>query len=727
MKLVLSITTAPEGCGMEGQVEEFSESGGTFGRGPANQWILPDPSRHVSSTHGRISYQGGQFFLEDASTNGTYLNDEEYPIGPGNKKELVAGDLLVFGDYTLQVDIVEDPQQPIATDETLGFALPASGAGSSTPAEANAFDDLDKWLDPIPQKQTSSESYASKPMTSSSSEATHLFGDIEHKNDSQDPLDALAGSSQKKESDPFSLDDLLSGGSSHEHVASQVPPSQANMNRLDIPRIPDDDSLFGGPSSKRNAPVHNDTPAPQSVDDPLAALGAPSIHHTDAPFRPEPAKPVPPKTPPMPEPVKAEPVNAESSPLDDFLGLNEGEPSAPTPAAPPKVAPASAVTTTFEAITPDKLNAASSKPPSDHHTDALDDFLGASDAATPKAPAPEFKTPAQEVKTPTPAPEPAPLETPITAKEARTQLASKPVLPSDETLIGPEHLAELPAIQDAFDHDFSKDHFVPEAASPTPMALPKEKAPEAKNPAAESQPKPDSGPRIKPRAESSARKSETDSVPAPRAEASVPASVANSSAANNSASDNSNIADKLGLTNLSDAQKTAFPTLVAKVIKETVKGLMTSLRARNQIKSEFRMNVTMIQAAENNPLKFSVTPDDALENMFMKTGKAYMPAPDAIADGFADLADHQIALFDAMRTAYESTVKSFDPLTLEEAIGGKNKGFLGSRKGQTWENYKTHYEKLVADKEDSFKRLFGEVFAAAYEKRMNELKMNRKR
>lgn len=688
MKLLLSITTAPEGCGMEGQIEEFSESGGTFGRGPSNQWILPDPSRHVSSTHGRVSYQAGQFFIEDASTNGTYMNNEEYPIGPGNKKLLSVGDLLVFGDYTLQVDIVEESKQPIASDETLGFALPASSA-SGHGADANSFDDLDKWLDPIPQKASSNASYSSRPMSSSSSASTHLFGDIEHKSDSQDPLDALAGSSQRKEADPFSLDDLLGGGSGNGSAdrVSQIPPSQANLNRLDLPRIPNDDSLFG-PSSKPAAP---EVPRPQSVDDPLAALGAPSIHHTGAPFAPpsEPLRPAQVKQTPegqsfqkiTTEPPVA-PHEQEGDSLDDFLGLetpdNKVQPK-------PQAALSSAVTTTFEAIKPEQLRKAEPEaafpdapltpnPSIPESKDPLDDFLGVS-----KAPL-----------------KPAPKETPITAKEARSQLFQAAQEAEEETCYIPEHLAELPhSVSNA--HEFAKDHFVQAKASPTPMALQKE---EPVNTESEPSPEPQRP------------------APMPSAQTSGPAINNGTEAA---------IVEKLGLEGLSEAQKTAFPTLVAKVIKETVKGLMTALRARNQIKSEFRMNMTMIQAAENNPLKFSVTLDDALENMFMKTGKAYLPAPEAISDGFADLADHQIALFDAMRVAYESLVKSFDPLTLEETLGGKSRGFLGAKKGLTWDSYKTHYEKLVADKEDSFKRLFGEVFAAAYEKRMNELKMNRKR
>jgi type VI secretion system FHA domain protein len=186
------------------------------------------------------------------------------------------------------------------------------------------------------------------------------------------------------------------------------------------------------------------------------------------------------------------------------------------------------------------------------------------------------------------------------------------------------------------------------------------------------------------------------------------------------------MATMLGLEEVPPSALPLLSETAAEVLKESVKGLMLNLRARNQIKSEFRLNMTMIQAAENNPLKFSVTPDDALENMFAKTGKAYMRPVDAVKDGFADISDHQIALFDAMRTAYDHMIAMFDPAQIEAKNPPvKSKGFLSSRKDNQWEQYKGFYQQLTADREQTFKRSFGEVFAEAYEKRMQELKVAR--
>jgi type VI secretion system protein len=55
----------------------FGVGGGTIGRSADNDWVLPDPLRYVSAHHARVSFRQGAYFLEDVSTNGVYINDQE--------------------------------------------------------------------------------------------------------------------------------------------------------------------------------------------------------------------------------------------------------------------------------------------------------------------------------------------------------------------------------------------------------------------------------------------------------------------------------------------------------------------------------------------------------------------------------------------------------------------------------------------------------------------------
>ena len=55
----------------------FGVNGGTIGRAPDNDWILPDPKRLVSGHHCEIEYRGGDYWLTDTSTNGTTVIPEQ--------------------------------------------------------------------------------------------------------------------------------------------------------------------------------------------------------------------------------------------------------------------------------------------------------------------------------------------------------------------------------------------------------------------------------------------------------------------------------------------------------------------------------------------------------------------------------------------------------------------------------------------------------------------------
>ncbi len=188
-----------------------------------------------------------------------------------------------------------------------------------------------------------------------------------------------------------------------------------------------------------------------------------------------------------------------------------------------------------------------------------------------------------------------------------------------------------------------------------------------------------------------------------------------------------NLAQALGLTGLSKEQLSQLTPIVAEVVKVCVEGLMQALRARQTIKNEFRMNLTMIQAAENNPLKFSLSPDDALENLFAKQGKAYLSAIDATTEAFADISDHQLALFNGIRGAYDQLMNNFNPERLEKRFSRQRGKSLFGGSGKNWEAYQDYYEELNEDPEKTFRNLFGETFAEHYERSFNELKGKRRK
>jgi type VI secretion system protein len=77
----------------------FDAVGGNIGRAADNDWVLPDPQRFVSAHHARIHHREGLYVLEDTSTNGVYINDDDLPVAKRGAHVLQNGDIIRLGEY----------------------------------------------------------------------------------------------------------------------------------------------------------------------------------------------------------------------------------------------------------------------------------------------------------------------------------------------------------------------------------------------------------------------------------------------------------------------------------------------------------------------------------------------------------------------------------------------------------------------------------------------------
>ena len=161
-----------------------------------------------------------------------------------------------------------------------------------------------------------------------------------------------------------------------------------------------------------------------------------------------------------------------------------------------------------------------------------------------------------------------------------------------------------------------------------------------------------------------------------------------------------------------------------RVIRVVVDGLMEVLKSRTQIKDEFRMRQTSFKPSQNNPLKFSANVDDALHNLLVKRNAAYLGTVEAFEDAFADVRNHQMAMLEGIRVAFEATLKAFDPDRLQKEFEKRGKGSLISVGGKLkyWDQYRDKYSDMVSDADTCFRELFGEEFAKAYEEQLKRLK-----
>jgi type VI secretion system protein ImpI len=170
----------------------------------------------------------------------------------------------------------------------------------------------------------------------------------------------------------------------------------------------------------------------------------------------------------------------------------------------------------------------------------------------------------------------------------------------------------------------------------------------------------------------------------------------------------------------------AMPAELQQILLIVADGVMDVLRARAEIKNTFRLPVTIIQRSENNPLKFAPTADEAVQRILAPTGPAFLSGSAAFQDAFEDIRCHQMAMLAGVRAAFESLLVHFNPDRFEhEADGGAKRAAFGG-KGRYWDRYREHFEELMGNPDECFRRLFGDEFARAYEEQLVRLKSARR-
>jgi len=169
---------------------------------------------------------------------------------------------------------------------------------------------------------------------------------------------------------------------------------------------------------------------------------------------------------------------------------------------------------------------------------------------------------------------------------------------------------------------------------------------------------------------------------------------------------------------LDKAQAEAQMENIGRSYRLMVEGLIDVLRARASLKGEFRMQQTMIQPAENNPLKFAPNADEALLLLLRHGNQAFMAPDIAVRDSFDDLRAHQLAVMAGVEAAIKHLLTRFEPAQLEERMGkpgGLSNLFAGSRQAQYWQQFTELYSNISREAQEDFQDLFGREFSRAYE------------
>lgn len=148
-----------------------------------------------------------------------------------------------------------------------------------------------------------------------------------------------------------------------------------------------------------------------------------------------------------------------------------------------------------------------------------------------------------------------------------------------------------------------------------------------------------------------------------------------------------------------------------------VESLRDVLMSRAAVKSEFGLDQTMLRPRENNALKFSITPADAIAALLQPGKPGYMDPLRATREAFDDVRVHQVAVMAGVQAALFNLLRTFDPVALESRLqkGGMIESLLpGTRRAKLWEAFVATYKEIARDADADFQDVFGREFARAY-------------
>ena len=146
------------------------------------------------------------------------------------------------------------------------------------------------------------------------------------------------------------------------------------------------------------------------------------------------------------------------------------------------------------------------------------------------------------------------------------------------------------------------------------------------------------------------------------------------------------------------------------VVDELVLLLKARAAAKVLVKSSDR---TMINAADNNPLKFVPGTDEILDIMFARRRAGYLDARHSIEDAFHDLKTHEFATFAAMQAALSRLLDDLSPEAIAKKLPPSS---FASKKPRAWDAFVATWRAKEEAHENGMLDIFLAYFSEAYAK-----------
>ncbi|WP_299813783.1 type VI secretion system-associated FHA domain protein TagH [uncultured Roseibium sp.] len=165
-----------------------------------------------------------------------------------------------------------------------------------------------------------------------------------------------------------------------------------------------------------------------------------------------------------------------------------------------------------------------------------------------------------------------------------------------------------------------------------------------------------------------------------------------------------------------------FAREIGSVLQGITGDLMGLLQARSQVKAMTRnANRTLISRSGNNALKFSPTPQMALQTMLSREAEdnGYLPMNKAMQAAFRDIQKHHVWTYSAMQKAAARFDDTLSPKAIE-AEGKTAKSPFGGQKAKLWERMQERWTSLSGAYDDGLVGVFTQYFTESYEELTSE-------
>jgi type VI secretion system FHA domain protein len=164
--------------------------------------------------------------------------------------------------------------------------------------------------------------------------------------------------------------------------------------------------------------------------------------------------------------------------------------------------------------------------------------------------------------------------------------------------------------------------------------------------------------------------------------------------------------------------------LIGALLRTSIVGTLDLMRARSVVKKEIRVEMTVIEPNDNNPLKFSPDADIAIQYLFGRKYPGFLGPTAAMAEAYSDLSSHQMGMVAGMRSAMEDIIHRFDPANIQTDVVAKglmSKISWTRGRGDYWDAYCARYRGIADALGHDFQDFYAKAFTRAYEEEIGGL------